>query len=243
MNTRRATRASVRYLTNEKITRAILSNAIEEGNNSGDENSEEEEVDEITNNEEDADYEPDENAESKEGIEEEEEKGEARDDTNEAAASVSSNGYIGRDQIEWNAQPIDYPDRFRHLQIQSKVVLPPGKRLDSALDCFRIIFDNAVLNIIVRYTNIEAKKYKQNWKDIDKNELMAYIGLLIIEGVDRSSKRNYNEFFNRLRGLPIFRATMSRDRFKDFLRFVRFEQGCQIGLLLVIWATRYSNLR
>lgn len=75
----------------------------------------------------------------------------------------------------------------------------------------------------MKYTNVEAKEHKADWRNLDQDEIMAYIGLLIVAGVDRSSKRNYNEFFIRLRGMPIFRATMSRDRFKSILRFIRFD--------------------
>lgn len=226
MNTRRATlRAHAHRLTNREIQNAIDANVVEaeDGNESENVNSDEEAVDEITDSEEDENFEPN-SSESESDDESEETESTSRVDTREAAVVATSNVYTGRDNTEWNAEPVDQiPNRFRNLQIDSKVNLPPGKRLDSAMDCFRLIFDDSLLAIIVRFTNIEAKKHNASWKEIDQNELLAYIGLLIIAGVDRSSKRNYSEFFNRLRGFPIFRATMSRDRFKSFLRFIRFD--------------------
>lgn len=113
--------------------------------------------------------------------------------------------------------------RYRNTEIESKILLPPGKRLDNAMDCFRLFLDDEVLDIIVRYSNIEGKKKDPNYKDMDRDELLAFIAMLIIAGVDRSSKRNFNEFFNRLRGIPLFRATMSRNRFQAILSCIRFD--------------------
>lgn len=56
----------------------------------------------------------------------------------------------------------------------------------------------------------------------DEVEIRAFIGLLIIAGVDRSSKKNYEEFYDSLRGMPIFKATMSKHRFKHILQLMRF---------------------
>lgn len=123
--------------------------------------SEEEGIDEVADSEEDVHYyEPNENQES--GEEEEE------NDDNEEVVVV--NGiFKGRDDTEWNSKPQTVPNRRRGMLIKSRVVLPPGERLDTASDCFR------------------------------------------------------NAFFDRLRGLPLFRATMSCDRFKRILRFIRFD--------------------
>lgn len=57
-----------------------------------------------------------------------------------------------------------------------KVLLLLGKYLESALDCLELIFDDAVINIIVRYPNIEAKKQENNGKNVDSTELKGFIG-------------------------------------------------------------------
>lgn len=131
--------------------------------------------------------------------------------------------YVGRDGTEWQAAPFPRTPQSNRRRAISKVNLIPGKHLDTASDCFCSVFDQQVIDIVIKYTNIEAKKKRTNWKEIDRAELLAFIGLLIIAGVDRSSKRNYEEFFGLLRGMPIFRATMGLKRFKDLLRFMRFD--------------------
>lgn len=47
--------------------------------------------------------------------------------------------------------------------------------------------------------------------------------MLISAGVDRSSKRNYKEFYGTLRGMPIFKATMPKHRFEQIISCIRFD--------------------
>ena len=55
-----------------------------------------------------------------------------------------------------------------------------------------------------------------------ETELLAFIGILIAAGVHRQNKENLD---NMWKGdvLPLIRATMSRDKFKMMLRFIRFD--------------------
>lgn len=132
--------------------------------------------------------------------------------------------YYGRDQTEWRSYPYDAPisQRFPHTQY-NKVIATPGHHFDSNLDCFRILFNGPVIDIVVRYTNIEAQKHNASWKVTDRMEILAFCGLLLAAGVDRSSKRCYKEFFGRLRGMPLFKACMSKRRFSHLLRMIRFD--------------------
>lgn len=220
--TRRSAVLSARNITNQELMNATIANDNEDTeNDSSDNSSEEVDADEYTDSEGDADTVLDDNNSDFSDTDIEVESDEVQD-TETAANSIGV--YIGRDGTKWDQQPNNQlPNRFRNTKITSKILLPPGKQLDTCLDCFRLIFDDAVIDTLVRYTNLEAKRHQENWKDVDANEIMAYIGLLILAGVDRSSKRSYKEFFNRLRGHPIFRATMSRNRFQSILRFIRFD--------------------
>ena len=55
------------------------------------------------------------------------------------------------------------------------------------------------------------------------DEVRACIGLLLRAGLDRDNMTDLNELWNATEGRPIFRATMSLNRFKFFLRCVRFD--------------------
>lgn len=103
------------------------------------------------------------------------------------------------------------------------VNLNEGTHLDTHKDCINQIFTDEIIDIVVQYTNIEARTHINDWQLVDRIEIRAFIGLLITAGVDRSSKRSYTEFFDRLRGLTIFKATISLKRFQQLMRFLRFD--------------------
>lgn len=137
---------------------------------------------------------------------------------------VESGNYIGNDGTEWSKNPITAIDTVQYVQTQlHHVNLNEGEHLDTHKDFFNAIFDEELIDIIVRYTNVEARKHHEDWQNVDNIEIRAFIGLLITAGVDRSSKRCYKEFFDRLRGLPVFKATLSLKRFQHLLRFIRFD--------------------
>lgn len=134
------------------------------------------------------------------------------------------NSYFGVDTTEWKKEPLAIPQADRPFrQLTGSLMLQEGQRLDTVLDCFELIFDNQTIDAIIFYTNKEALTHDANFKVIDQIEMKAFIGLLIIAGVDHSSKKNYEEFYGRLRGLPIFKATMALKRFKSILRFIRYD--------------------
>lgn len=132
--------------------------------------------------------------------------------------------YAGKDGTMWQSTPVQVVrETTRTTRTKMKVYLAPGQHLDTDADCFAMIIDRRVIDILVQYTNIEAKKKKPHFHVIDHIEMKAFIGLLIAAGVDRSSKRNYVEFWGTLRGLAIFKATMGLKRFREIMRFIRFD--------------------
>lgn len=145
MATRRSNR--LRVLGDAELMRAILSNEGRRETESDEEySSEEGEVDEATDSEEDI---LEEATEDEDDAEEEADGGDV--------PMRPDKIFTGRDGTEWHAEPVAHQTtRFQNIFVRSRVMLPPGKHLDSMLDCFRVIFDDAVLDDIVRYTNIEA---------------------------------------------------------------------------------------
>mgnify|MGYP004593395707 CR=1 FL=1 len=106
----------------------------------------------------------------------------------------------------------------------SKVVLPPGKLVESPEDAFRLFFDDSVIKIIVDATNNYAiGKIGAKWKQTTDVEILAYIGLLIEAGRSKNGIADYREFWDPLYGSCLFRACMSKTRFCDISRFLRFD--------------------
>lgn len=63
--------------------------------------------------------------------------------------------------------------------------------------------------------------YGANWKQLDSVELMAWLGLHLRSGVDKDGFRPFHESFSTKLGSPIYRACMSRNRFKEIKMSIR----------------------
>lgn len=212
------------------LTQAEISNAMsmdEEPNSIDAELEKNEHFDDATDSEvdheSDFEYSSDEGELAQAGVRAEE--GEGMETATQQEHGTTPSIYYGRDKTEWHTSPVEQLPRtgYRRRSVLHKVNLPAGKHFDNEGDAFREIFDDRVIDIVVRYTNIEATKHDPKWKQVDNIEMLAFIGLLFEAGADRSSKRNYEEFYGMLRGLPIFKATMSKHRFKHILRYIRFD--------------------
>lgn len=152
---------------------------------------------------------------------------EEANDTNEVTVvpeNVSSRQFIGRDGTVWDESP---PDRFRSRSNSyhtfNRVNLIPGQHIDTPVDAFDCFFTSYVVHLLVKYTNMHALNMNPSWKPTDEIEMRAFIGLLICAGIDHASRRNYIEFFDKLRGYAIFRATMGLKRFQSMLSYIRFD--------------------
>ncbi|KAL2087193.1 hypothetical protein ACEWY4_018252 [Coilia grayii] len=61
------------------------------------------------------------------------------------------------------------------------------------------------------------------WKNITKDELMAFIGLIILAGSEKNWDMAIRELFGSRLHNPMYKATMSIRRFEDIRRFLRFD--------------------
>lgn len=139
-------------------------------------------------------------------------------------------------------QPItDLDDEWVDVEEDPKIYPPPKESINinlpddaTALDYFCLLFDNSIFEIMVRETNKRAhdffanqpvstrKKKKPQWQDISIDEMKKFIGLCCLSGNIRfpSLARQWSK--NALYYHPIFGRTMSRNRFTDILRMLRF---------------------
>ena len=73
-------------------------------------------------------------------------------------------------------------------------------------------------------SNKEGQRvFGDEWKHLTQVELNAYFGLLFLAGVFRSAGKATEELWHATDGRMIIRAVMSRERFKDISRILRFE--------------------
>lgn len=96
--------------------------------------------------------------------------------------------------------------------------------------CFDLFINDEIMDIIITYTNEKAVKYYEMfsnniWKPVDRVELKAFFGILLITGRFRESRESKKDLWKKkiAYSRQIYRASMSRDRFTNILRFLRFD--------------------
>jgi hypothetical protein len=98
----------------------------------------------------------------------------------------------------------------------------------SAKESFHSILTEEMCYHVLRCTNIKVKSlnnppYPRNQCPFTYVELQACLSVLIRAGVDRDNFTDLHDLWNVQESRPFYRATISLQRFKFFLRTVRFD--------------------
>lgn len=102
-----------------------------------------------------------------------------------------------------------------------------GENFTTAAEAFHLFMSDEIVDVVIQETNRRAYTILgDDWKPVDKVEINAFFGLLILAGSFKANHEPILELwstkypsFQR----PIFCATMSRNRMKSLLRFIRFD--------------------
>lgn len=151
-------------------------------------------------------------------------------DTGEESDDDKNQGenILGKDGTLWNKQK---PKSCRRLARNILTKMPGRTNYSSNFttkaEAFKLFFSNEIMDIVIRETNNRAQSILgDNWNPLNKEELYAFIGLLLIAGCFKANHEPILELWstkNPAFQRPIFRATMSRNRAKSLLRFLRFD--------------------
>ena len=97
-------------------------------------------------------------------------------------------------------------------------------RKDTVLSAFRLLVDENMMRHIQRCTEAEARErlVDESWS-VSLDELDAFIGILYARGIYGASKFDLKSLWSQPWGPNFFGETMSRDRFKEIMRFLRFD--------------------
>lgn len=142
---------------------------------------------------------------------------------------------IGRNGRVWTADPAPQHRRRQQDIIRQQPGVSGEGRKDTIRDVMGLYLTEDILAIIVRETNREAARVhrewyeehhagqQKEWNPVTIEELMAFIGLLILAGVYHGNHEPLSELWSPKTGRPIFIATMSLKRFQAILRYLRFD--------------------
>ena len=103
------------------------------------------------------------------------------------------------------------------------------------IDIFKLFFSDDIILNILTMTNSKLRDFLESHPNFSEKpyfhpitlmELYAFFGLMIEIGVFRLHKETLDNIFSddNNKSNPLFKATMARDRFKNILRFLRFDE-------------------
>ena len=97
---------------------------------------------------------------------------------------------------------------------------------DSPLSVWRLLINESMLRHIRRCTNAEASRQRGGTEDwsVTLEELETIFGLLYAKGLYLSPKTPVRLLWNSKWSPPIFAHAMSRDRFYEIMRYIRFDE-------------------
>ena len=143
----------------------------------------------------------------------------------EESAEFEDDYITSRDGTKWTKNP---PRNKGRIPRRNILRIVPGhtnysKNIATPLNAFQLLFDDAILDIIMKCSEKKAAQLNHPEWRLPKELLNAFIGMLILFGATRGRKEAISCVWNEDTALsrPIFKATMSRNVFKDILRFIR----------------------
>ncbi|CAG4952027.1 unnamed protein product [Parnassius apollo] len=159
------------------------------------------------------------------------------DDDNEPlsrhASKDSDSFYLSKKKCtKWAKEPPRTSVRVRRHNIMRETPGPKGaaKEIHTMSEAFFCMFSMDTVNLVLQQTNdyiksIQGKLQRErDCKFLEYEELLAYLGLLYMSGVLRSSHLNFKDLWaTDGTGIEFFQNTMSFNRFLFISRCVRFD--------------------
>jgi len=97
------------------------------------------------------------------------------------------------------------------------------QRIDSKFASWNLLVRNSMLEEILRNSNKKLSALYPEGKIVTNDELLAFIGLIYFRGAFGWRKMRVSEMWSKEFGPAIFRETMSRFRFQQIMRCLRFD--------------------
>lgn len=163
-------------------------------------------------------------------------------DSNDSIEMDSENIHISKDNTEWSTIPPRSTQTVTRNLLRQKCGPPNRSKNWSPKENFKSFLTPEISSIIIRESNRKEQKLidafnsnlivqypdpnlrppLRHFEAFTDEELDAYLGILIMAGLHRMNKENTDDMW-KPDSLPLFRAAMSRDRFKFFMRCIRFD--------------------
>ena len=97
-------------------------------------------------------------------------------------------------------------------------------------ESFHLFFSEEIIRFIQRQTNRKASDLRRNagriyhyMNSFSFEEIEACFGILIYAGADRDNFTDIRDLWDPIEGKPLYKATMSINRFQFLLQALRFD--------------------
>ncbi|GFU24079.1 piggyBac transposable element-derived protein 4 [Trichonephila clavipes] len=159
-------------------------------------------------------------------------------ENNEIELDVSANFDEEADGL-FSWKEVEGSEMINVLPFSSKV----GLKVDAISfktenDFFKLMLTDEILAVLVEETNRYAfdllnlhgessdkRKHASSWKPTDKNEILKFLGLILLMGhIEKDSIQDYWTTDNLIE-TPIFREVMPQDHFLMILKFLHFSDN------------------
>ena len=135
--------------------------------------------------------------------------------------------YTSSSDVQYSSRPFQHHRRERNILTEtSRNLVHPQTEMES----FLLFIDEIMLRTLQRHTNRKAADIRRssprqyNWmSDFTFDEILACLGILLSAGVDRDNFSSLEDLWHPIESRPFYRVVMSCQRFKFFLRAVRFD--------------------
>ncbi|XP_071634383.1 piggyBac transposable element-derived protein 4-like isoform X1 [Temnothorax longispinosus] len=135
----------------------------------------------------------------------------------------------GKDKYPWFLSLPKTRNRSRQMHLPG--AMNHAIIANSPLECWSTLFSDNLLEVILKYTNIEIDKYHTEHdtanepyqKHLGMVELKAFFGLLYFAGLKNDNRINIAELWSYEFGSSIYRATMNVRRFEFIADRIRFD--------------------
>ena len=229
----------------DKLTLDEVEDMIEEGVLS---------VDEESECSEDEDFEPVSSNLPSSSESSEESSDDSSDEDNEPHTEIANR--TGRNGTYWRS---DTPPPSRTPRHNIMHEQPGPKRTviaNSPSNALELFLSEEILDEVCKCTNLEGRRVassrSKRWNNVSKEELLAYFGLVLLAGSEKQWDVSTRELFGNDFSNPMYKATMSVERFEDIRRFLRFDdkrtrefrlQTDHMAAFRYIWKLFISNCK
>ncbi|XP_017796105.1 PREDICTED: uncharacterized protein LOC108577462 [Habropoda laboriosa] len=114
------------------------------------------------------------------------------------------------------------------IEFENYSLTEKSVNIETIDECFHLFINEQIIDTIILHTNNKAHETippNKKWNPVDRIEIDAILGLLLMMGRFRESYERKTDLWRQNEALcrPFYAATMSRDRFSDILKHIRFD--------------------